>query len=412
MSKLIFILETFHPNLRSTFFKNKNYCSYLAYSEYAIKNENTNHGLFGRVSQFTNIKDMESVDKITKHITELLENKVPIYRGLISLNEYDASRLGYLKQEKWQELLENKLPSIARKLNIKYEDIQYIGAVHLEEGHPHFQFMLWSKSREKSNYYINYKLKNELRLEFTNAVFREDLLPIYQEKDKSKKEIISENEILNKLKLISKDKMFLDTITRFEKNFYQNKIMKQTLKNEDVRKIVSSLLELKDGLKETKGSIKYEYLKKYPDIIKKIDNISREIISLSYECQKQIDNYIKAKQKIVEFQYSNKMKIEKEKNKVKEKAEKEIIKLIGNKILDFERILLNNESNKNEYFYINKTRDHINYIFNFLCSLSNREESNYRILEIKYKKQLSKQVKKEIAKEKSNKSSFNWESER
>lgn len=79
---------------------------------------------------------------------------------------------------------------------------------------------------------------------------------------------------------------------------------------------------------------------KYPDIIEKVDNISNTIIDSFLQCQKEIDKYIKAKQKLLEFQYSNSEKLEEAKDKVKQEAEKEIIKLIGNQILDIERILI------------------------------------------------------------------------
>ena len=411
MSKLIFKLETLNPKLRTTFFKHKNYTNYLANSEYAIKNENTNHGLFGKVKEFSDIRNMESIEEISQHITKLADKKVPIYRGLISLNEYDASRLGYLEQEKWQELLESKLPSIAKKLNVKYEDLQYVGAVHLEEGHPHFQFMIWSKAREKSNYYIKYQLKNKLRLEFTNEVFKEDLLPIYQEKDLAKKNIIAENEIINRLKQVSKDPDFINSIMKYERDSKQNRIMKQIFKNEDLKRIIDAILDLKQDLKTTEGSIKYQYLKKYPNIIEKLDNISKDIIATSYECKVQIDNYIKAKQKILEFKYSDEKKLEFQKKKIQEETEEEVLKLIGNKILDFERKLLNANEDYSNYKYINDTRSHINGIYNFLCSLSNKEENKYKMIELKYKKQLSKQAKKEKAMEKRNSSSWNWEDE-
>ena len=35
-------------------------------------------------------------------------------------------------------------------MNIKYEDLQYAGAVHLESGHPHLQVMMWSKQKRKN----------------------------------------------------------------------------------------------------------------------------------------------------------------------------------------------------------------------------------------------------------------------
>ena len=132
---------------------------------------------------------------------------------------------------------------------------------------------------------------------------------------------------------------------------------------------------------------------------------------MHYECKVQIDNYIKAKQKILEFKYSDESKLEFQKKKIQEETEQEVLKLIGNKILDFERKLLYANENYSNYRYVNDTRHHINKIYNFLCSLSDREESKYKIIELKYRKQLSKQAKKEKAIEKRNSSSWNWEDE-
>lgn len=125
MSNLVFLFEGFNPNKRTTFFKHSNYTNYLAYSEYAIKNMNTNHGLFGRIDEFPNIENMEDIESINKHIIKLADNKIPIYRCTISLSEYDAMRLGYDKQEKWKELFESKIASFADKMNIKYKNFQY-----------------------------------------------------------------------------------------------------------------------------------------------------------------------------------------------------------------------------------------------------------------------------------------------
>lgn len=152
MNNLVFLFEAFNPNKRTTFFKHKNYTNYLAYSEYAIKNTNTEHGLFGKISEFPNIENMQDIELVNKHITNLANKKIPIYRCTLSLDEYDAMRLGYDSKEKWKELFESKLVSFAKKMNIRYEDLQYVGAVHLENGHLHLQVMMWSKQKDKMNY--------------------------------------------------------------------------------------------------------------------------------------------------------------------------------------------------------------------------------------------------------------------
>mgnify|MGYP001623864024 CR=1 FL=1 len=134
MSSVFFELETLNPNFRTTYFKMQNYTEYIANSKYVIRNENTSHGLFGKMKDFQDIQTKEDIEPIKKHITELAKNKIPIFRGIISLKEMDATRLECYNQEKWKNLLEDRLPSIAEKLNIKYENLEYIGAVHIEEG--------------------------------------------------------------------------------------------------------------------------------------------------------------------------------------------------------------------------------------------------------------------------------------
>ena len=410
MNNLIFIFEAFNPNKRTTFFKHKSYTNYLAYSEYAIKNKNTEHGLFGKIQEFPDIENMESIEPINQHIIKLADKKVPIYRCILSLDEYDAMRLGYDSQDKWKELFESKIVSFAKKLNIKYEDFQYCGAVHLEDGHPHLQVMIWSKQKEKKNYFVKYRQVNKMRDEFTNAVFKDDLLELYKEKDLAKKNV-KENSLITKLQKGISDKKLLKDILQYEKDYSNKKIMKRTIKDKDIRNIASDLIRIKQLLKQTQGSIKYQYLKKYPDVIKEIDNLSRKIIDSSLDIQEQIDKYIIARQKIVAFKYSDELKIEEAQKQEKEKAEEDILKMIGNQILNFERVLLNQKENYQQVRYYNETENFMWRIFNCIYFSSRQEEKYLKKFEIKYKKQLSRQAKKDKAINKLNASSFHWEDE-
>ncbi len=409
MNNVVFLFESFNPNKRATFFKHKNYTNYLAYSEYAISNKNTAHGLFGKINGFPNIEEMQDIDPINNHIIQLADSKVPIYRVTISLDEYDAIRLGYDVQEKWKELFESKLISFAEKMNIKYENLQYAGAVHLESGHPHLQVMLWSKQRNKMNYYINYGRVNKMRDEFTNSIFREDLIQLYNEKDIARKGIIQENTLLQKLKEVNSNPKFIKEIIQYEKDFVSKKIMKKTFKDKELQGLVNKLLELKSQLKTTNGSIKYQYLKRYPDIIKQIDSISKSIIDMSLETKMEIEKYILAKQQIVSFKYQEQEKTVKAQEIEKQKAEEEILKLIGNQILNFERVLLNEQEQYSNIRYINYSRNLIWRVFDSIYFSTRQEEKYAKRYELKFKKQLSKQAKKDLAIKKANSSSFNWE---
>lgn len=284
-----------------------------------------------------------------------------------------------------------------------------VGAVHLESGHPHLQVIVWSKQRDKMNYFVNYKRINKMRDEFSNLIFKEDLIELYKQKDSAKKKIIENNEFLNEMKKVSTDSKFLKDMLQYEKDFYNKKLMKQNIHSEQLKLIVDDLLKIKDLLKQTSGSIKYQYLKKYPNVIKKIDNLSKKIIGMSLECQEQIDIYIRVKQEIVSYKYQSEIKLKHAQETERVKAKQEILKMIGNQILNFERLLLNNKEEYNTERYINDSRNLVWQVFNSLYFLSRREEMDLRRIELKYKKQLSKQAKKELAIKKQNESSFNWE---
>jgi hypothetical protein len=185
--------------------------------------------------------------------------------------------------------------------------------------------------------------------------------------------------------------------------------MKRKLEDKYIKTITTDLIKIKQLLKQTSGSIKYQYLKKYPDIINEIDNLSRKIIDMSLDTQEQVDKYILAKQEIVTFKYSDSQKIEEAQKQEKEKAEAEILKMIGNQILNFERVLLNQKEEYIQTRYYNETENLMWRIFNCVYFSSRQEEKYLQRFELKYKKQLSKQAKKDLAIKKSNSSSFNWE---
>ena len=269
--------------------------------------------------------------------------------------------------------------------------------------------MLWSE--QKRNYYINYNIKNQLRKEFINKIFREDLLPIYQEKDIAKKNITSENYILNELKKVTSDERLLQELLQYEKDYNQTRRIRALLGNTEIKNIVDLMIDLKKDLKQTTGSIKYQYLKRYPDIINKVDNISNVIINSSIQCKIEIERYIKAKQKLEEFKYTNKEKMEQAMVKAKEEAQEEIIKLIGNQILDIERKWLNTNEQYTYIKYTNDSRDLMDRILTALYFQAENQRKLNRNYEVKYKKQLSRQAKKELAISKRNASSFEWEDE-
>lgn len=103
--------------------------------------------------------------------------------------------------------------------------------------------------------------------------------------------------------------------------------------------------------------------------------------------------------------------LEKAKEDIKKEAEQEIIKLIGNQILDIERKWLNTKENYTNIKYTNESINLLDNILTLLYFQAENQKKYNKNFEMKHKKQLSKQAKKEYALRKANSSSFEWEDE-
>lgn len=404
MSRIFFELQTFSPNLRSTYFKHTTFARYIATSQYVIPNQNTTHGLFGKVDKIENIDNNESIIPVEKHIKKLANNKRIIHRGLISMREWDAQRLGYLEQQKWKDIFIKKINDFAKMLNIPVNRVQYVASVHIEKGHPHCQFMMWDSKEEVRKPEVAVELKNDMRKKLINYVFQEDLLPYYKQKDLIKKDI-KQSKIIQDLIDLSYDEKFIQTIKKLEENFYSEKLLYRKIKNENLQEIVKELILMKSELPKN-GRLSYQYLS--PELKEKVDKISKLIIDSSQECKEKEKLYIDTVKEIKKYQVSSKSKMETILKRTEKEAKNDILNIIGNRILEFEKNLLKAED-ISQINIENKTRNIVNDIFTMLSQLSSSQYADY--YKMYNKEELSQQAKKEKWLENRAKSNFEWESD-
>lgn len=404
MSRIFFSMQTFSPNLKSTYFKHVNFVKYIAESEYVARNPNTKHGLFGNIEGIDKIEEKQSIRDVEEHIKRLAENKRVIHRGLISMRECDAQRLGYLEQEKWQDIFIKQINDFSKMLNVPIDRIQYIASVHIQKGHPHCHFMMWDSREEVREPKIPVKEKNKMRIKIINSVFKEDLMPYYQQKDLIKKDI-KQSKIIQDLIDLSYDENFIRTVKQLEDNFYSHKIKYNQIRDENLKEIVKELIKLKDKLPK-RGRLAYQYLSKEEK--EEVDKIAKMILKSSQECKSQLNKYIEISKTIKSYQITNKEKLHGELEKVEKNAEYEIMKILGNRVLQFEKNLMKNV-NVSSITIENNTKTLLD---NILLSLSQLNSSKYAdYYKIKNYGELSRQAKKEKMLEESAKSSFEWESD-
>ena len=138
------------------------------------------HGLFG---------DNDAVDLATV-ADELDHYTGNVWTHIISLHREDAERLGYNHAEAWRTLLRTHRNDIAAAMKIPPEDFRWYAAFHDEGNHPHVHMMAWSAKPNQA--YLSKDGIRQIKSTLTNQIFRQELLHVYEQKSKSRDELVAE----------------------------------------------------------------------------------------------------------------------------------------------------------------------------------------------------------------------------
>ena len=138
------------------------------------------HGLFG---------DNDAVDLATV-ADELDHYTGNVWTHIISLHREDAERLGYNHAEAWRTLLRTHRNDIAAAMKIPPEDFRWYAAFHDEGNHPHVHMMAWSTKPNQA--YLSKDGIRQIKSTLTNQIFRQELLHVYEQKSKSRDDLVAE----------------------------------------------------------------------------------------------------------------------------------------------------------------------------------------------------------------------------
>ena len=138
------------------------------------------HGLFG---------DDDNVD-LNRVMDELDHYNGNVWTHIISLHREDAARLGYDHADAWRTLLRTHRNDIAAAMKIPPEDFRWYAAFYDEGNHPHVHMMAWSAKPNQA--YLSKDGIRQIKSTLTNQIFRQELLHVYEQKSKSRDELVAE----------------------------------------------------------------------------------------------------------------------------------------------------------------------------------------------------------------------------
>ena len=75
-------------------------------------------------------------------------------------------------------------------MKIPPEDFRWYAAFHDERNHPHVHMMAWSVNPNQA--YLSKDGIRQIKSTLTNQIFRQELLHVYEQKSKSRDELVTE----------------------------------------------------------------------------------------------------------------------------------------------------------------------------------------------------------------------------
>lgn len=146
------------------------------YLEY-IAERPRSHGLFSA----------EGIADLEQTMREINGHTGPVWTLIYSLKREDAARLGYESGESWRRLVLAHETELAAAMKIPPKDFRWCAAFHNEKHHPHIHMMVWSENPKQG--YLTEKGIEQMRSQLSNDIFQDELLSLYQEKDRSYQEV-------------------------------------------------------------------------------------------------------------------------------------------------------------------------------------------------------------------------------
>jgi hypothetical protein len=388
------------PNKKSTARRNADYIEYIATRPGVWKNEESSHGLFGRLSAAEGegaIKDWQAAADLVRQESE---KKTTIYNSIVAFKRETAERKGLQRKEDWQRFAAEHVRTMAAHNGIDIQNLAYVAAVHYHKpNYPHLHITFWDTDQQAGKSWVDPEVPNGIRKQIIRDTFSEELAELHERGGELRKELRSDPVIAELEKYVAETRPHgyaeFETISGlYEKDWLWKNSGKGAAGKETIEAVKNTLREiyaLKEAL-PAKGSLKYKLLP--PETKEKVDKITRGLLSSCPECQRKVDEYVEAKRAETIMYSGQKEYVEKQEARFRGEAEK----IISNQILKVARQIGMKESLEDEAL-----EDHAEElaigILGLLGRLTRSAQARVddRMADALFGGELSKEAKKELA---------------
>lgn len=392
MSILVYKQRFRHPNKKDTPGANYAHIRYIATRPRVLKNENMNHGLFGKLEPgaVTEFNDWKDVAKLSYANSK---KGILMYRSVVSFAEDTAKELLLKDQKSWQRYIENHIMTIAEKNGIKRENLQWVAAVHGEKSHPHIHVVFWDKAVRVKNPFTPPQIPNAIRKQMIKDTFAEKILAFAKEKDMAVKGM---RRITDELVEDFEEELRCKSPGRFqaaEKWLEEELEQGVSFDKKTLAELSKRLFVLRAAIPES-GRIAYQLLS--PESKEKTDELVKFLLLTVPEIKDCFDRYVNAKCDMAGLYAADEEWLSAQKKKFEKEAEK----ILANRVLSGVKAICRLENEKRGEAYIKSHREYlasrmIMEVLDMLAQAVWKQEEDFRDGQ-GMSEELSKEAKKEL----------------
>jgi len=327
MSALIYKQRFFHPNHPKTAVSNYVHIGYIATRPGAVRHQDKNHGLFGKL-QPGSLQSFDSWQDVARIARQISREGKNMYRSVISFQTDMALEIGLFQFEDWQTYIEQHIATIAAQNQIKTGNLVWAAAFHNEKNHPHLHVVFWDKSQSIMKNFTHPQIPNRIRKELIKDTFAYKIKQFCAERDQAKTgirditdTIIEEFEqYLKQLRpqaFRSLNQRFQhedeDSILRFPSH--------HLLQSTSVKELAPKLLKLRHLMPKS-GKLAYKLLP--PEVKAHVDELVQESLDSNPYLKQMTADYVRSKLHVAALYSSNPSHLKSQEQKYQAEAEKRI----------------------------------------------------------------------------------------
>lgn len=351
MSILVYKQRHRHPNRKDTPGANYAHIRYIATRSGVVRNENAEHGLFGKLEPGA-IVEFDDWRDVAKPAYANSRQGTVMYRSVVSFAEDTAKELLLTNQKSWQRYIENHILTIAEKNGIRRENLQWAAAVHGEKHHPHIHVAFWDRTVGAGRPFTPPQIPDAIRRQMIKDTFREKILAFAREKDMAIKEMREISDILVKE---FEEEMRCRNLGSFRaaQRFLEEELGREIFFGKDIlSKLSDRLFSLRASMPEH-GRIAYRFLPQ--ESREKTDELVGFLIAEIPELKDCRDRYIGAKCRMAELYATDDTWLSQQ----KEKYGKEADGILANKVLSGVKAICRLEHEARGEAYLKSHREYL-----------------------------------------------------